>query len=59
MVIDANKTNPVVAIQMLWLMLVACKIGDGADRRLQEELLSYLVDRRTVELYAGEQMPKE
>ena len=59
MVIDANKTNPVVAIQMLWLMLVVCKIGDWADRRLQEELLSYLVDRRTVELYDGKQMPKE
>ena len=59
MVKEANKSNPVVVIQMLWLMLVACKIGDGADRKLQEELLSYLVDRRTVELYAGEQMPKE
>ena len=44
---------------MLWLMLVGCKIGDGADRRLQEELLSYLVDKQTVELYDGEQMPKE
>ena len=59
MVIDANKTNPVVAIQMLWLMLVACKIGDGVGMKLQEELLSYLVDRRTVELYDGKEMPKE